>query len=113
MNVFSKILFGEAVEETRLGCPSSDYAALRRRMNRMATMTGMRGFHVPPEEPKVHPTFGTTRGQRKRARHAACVQAEADRQRKESDRMSDRARVARGYFDGQFGCLATQSQRRK
>ncbi len=53
MNIFSKILQDEYAGDRRLGCPSKDYAAQRRRMNAMATMTGSNGFHVPPKGPKL------------------------------------------------------------
>lgn len=70
MNVFNKILQNEAVAATSLGNPSADYAAHRRRMNAMATMTGTRGFSVPPMEPRKD-AQGFTRGDRKRAIRAA------------------------------------------
>jgi hypothetical protein len=68
--VFSKVLFDEAMRSARLGMPSADEGERLRRLNLMSNSTGGRGFRVPPAEPRVHATFGTTRGQRKRATYA-------------------------------------------
>lgn len=64
-NAITDSLTSEAESTTRLGNPSEDYGAHKRRMNAMATMTGMRGFSVPPLEPKTD-AQGLTRGDRKR-----------------------------------------------
>lgn len=53
MNIFNKILEDEYSGDTRLGTPSRDYAAHRRRMNAMATMTMSNGFRIPPKGPKL------------------------------------------------------------
>lgn len=53
MNIFNKIVADEYATDTRLGCPSADYAAHRRRMNAMATMTMSDGFRIPPKGPKL------------------------------------------------------------
>ena len=70
MNVFNKILMGEIERMSRLGCPSADEGERLRRVNTMANSTDGRGFRVPPAEPRVHATYGNTRGQRKRATYA-------------------------------------------
>jgi hypothetical protein len=70
MNIFNKIILAEIEKISRLGCPSADEGERLRRMNTMAASTGGRGFRVPPKAPRVHPTFGTTRGERKRATYA-------------------------------------------
>lgn len=49
MNIFSRIIAEAEAADTRLGCPSPDYAAQRRRMNAMATMTMSNGFRIPPK----------------------------------------------------------------
>ena len=105
MNIFKKILMGDYQAETRLGCPSNDSAAQKRRLNAMATMTGMRGFSVPPLSPAVHPTFGTTRGQRKRAARQKAMAVECARQRKEVARLVSQGVPEGKAIDG-FGCLA-------
>lgn len=53
MNIFTRILENEYANDTRLGCPSMDYAQYRRRMNAMATMTVSDGFRIPPKGPKL------------------------------------------------------------
>lgn len=53
MNVFSKVLQDEYVNDTRLGCPSDNAAAFHRRMHAMATMTRSDGFRIPPMGPKL------------------------------------------------------------
>ncbi|PAQ03702.1 hypothetical protein LRP31_25610 [Mesorhizobium mediterraneum] len=53
MNIFNKILEDYYANDTRLGCPSKDYAAQRRRMNAMATMTMSNGFSIPPKGRKL------------------------------------------------------------
>lgn len=53
MNIFNKILEDEYASDTHLGYPSRDYAAHRRRMNAMATMTRSDGFRIPPKGPKL------------------------------------------------------------
>lgn len=71
MNIFSKIVLDEAAGRVRLGCPAIDAASRDVRMNAMAQLTGGRGFRTPPQSPAVHPTTGTTRGERKRAAREA------------------------------------------
>ncbi|RUV07966.1 hypothetical protein EOA79_02435 [Mesorhizobium sp. M1A.F.Ca.IN.020.03.2.1] len=53
MNIFNSIVADEYAGDTRLGNPSKDYAAHRRRMNAMATMTMSDGFRIPPRGPKL------------------------------------------------------------
>lgn len=80
MNIFNKILADEHQDDTRLGFPARDKAHYDRRMNAMARLTGGRGFTTPKQEPKTHPTFGTTRGERKRQRAEEARRVEIDRQ---------------------------------
>lgn len=63
MNIFSKVLEDEYAGDKRLGNPSKDYAAHRRRMNAMATMTMSNGFRIPPKGPKLS-KGGSTRAVR-------------------------------------------------
>jgi hypothetical protein len=53
LNIFNKILEDEYAGDKRLGSPSKDYAAHRRRMNAMATMTMSNGFRIPPRGLKL------------------------------------------------------------
>lgn len=53
MNIFHKVLESEYAGDTRLGCPSADYGAYRRRMHAMATMRMSDGFRIPPRGPKL------------------------------------------------------------
>lgn len=105
MNIFEKLVAAEHSKDTHLGCMSDDSAHQRRRLHAMATMTGMRGFRVPPLEPYVTPSLGTTRGQRKRARRAEANAKEMARQKQECERL-----IALGVSPAlaieQFGCLS-------
>jgi hypothetical protein len=62
-NAISRLIFGDPIAETRLGCPSADDGAKDRRMAAMAQMTGGHGFRQWPAGPKLS-RGGKTRRER-------------------------------------------------
>lgn len=66
MNIFDKIMFKQAEQETRLGNPLRDTAAIQRRLTNFAQIMGGKGFRTPKKSPRVN-AQGLTRGDRKRA----------------------------------------------
>jgi hypothetical protein len=72
MNIFQKIMQDQGKLERSLGNPLRDPAAIERRLNVMATMTGGKGFPIPPKTPRVD-AQGRTRGERKRAARQAML----------------------------------------
>ena len=88
LRIFQKIVTGYHVNDSRLGCPAGDSAAVLRRLNYMATLRNGSGFRVPPEEPKTRGNFdGRTRGEEKRRLRALANAAETERQQKAADRL--------------------------
>lgn len=67
---FRGLLDKEYGEDMRLGHPLRDPAAIARRTSAYAAMRGGNGFRTPKKAPRVHPN-GMTRGEMKRAAHAA------------------------------------------
>lgn len=111
-NALTKILVRDAGDETRLGCPSIDEGARLRRASAMSQMTGGRGFRAPKAGPRVHPTFGTTRGERKRAARERCNEKERQRQLADAQRRQRITHDVRSggvpiaHFYREYGCLA-------
>lgn len=113
MNFFGKSLFGKTVFAKimnreigqTLGNPLGEGSgAHQRRMGAFALMRGGRGFRTPAKQPRVYPN-GMTRGQRKRAIRAACVVAEADRQKRVCTNMADKSGLPFDMLKYQFGSL--------
>jgi hypothetical protein len=67
MNIFQKIMQDQGKLERSLGNPLRDPAAIERRLNVMATMTGGKGFPIPPK---------TSNGKRAAKKAAAIKRAE-------------------------------------
>jgi hypothetical protein len=67
MNIFTEIMQDQGKLERSLGNPLRDPAAIERRLNNMALMTGGKGFPVPPE---------TSNGKRTAKKAAAVKRAE-------------------------------------
>jgi hypothetical protein len=70
MNVFSRLLAVEHMNDTRLGVPANSEAQGERRLSAMAALTGGKGFRVPAISVRVY-ADGKTRGDRKRTARAA------------------------------------------
>ncbi|RWP29501.1 hypothetical protein [Mesorhizobium sp.] len=103
---FTKILTSDAGQSHRLGNPLGvDSGPFLARRNAMALMTGGRGFTTPAKEPRVHPTFGTTRGQRKRARRSFANLSEAARQERNCESIMARTGMRRDEAARSFGSL--------
>lgn len=69
-NVFRSLLDKEYGDDMRLGHPLRDPAAIARRTSTYAALRGGAGFRTPKKSPRVHEN-GMTRGEMKRAAHAA------------------------------------------
>jgi hypothetical protein len=71
----SKILGEEAKERIMLGSPSASPEEKSSRATALAQMVSGRGFRSLKKQPATHPTEGTTRGERKRAKRAVTAAA--------------------------------------
>lgn len=73
MNIFTKFLARDLISQSSLGAPAGDPAAIERRLNHMATLTGGRGFRQYKRGPKVSKS-GETRRPRKEAARKVYLQ---------------------------------------
>jgi hypothetical protein len=103
VNIFDQIIARDADRETTLGNPLKDSVAIARRQNHFATLRDMKGFRIPPVQPKTN-AAGLTRGDRKRAARVTANAREKIRQLGEAKKLIERGlSPAEAY--GRFGSL--------